>query len=95
MLVVDTRDQRITSPFQGWLLDEIIGQRPGWRQYFVRCQVDQESVYGIPLVALLHARARREEAHRGGFNDLIWLHPMRQVGQLHGGCALAQGFSAI
>ena len=24
MLVVDTRDQRISSPFQGWLLDEIL-----------------------------------------------------------------------
>ena len=85
---------RITSPFQGWLLDEILVTPQLASIFCLRCQVDQKSVNRIPLV-VLHAHARREEAHCGGFDDLIWLHPMRKVGQLHGGCALAQGFSAI
>ena len=83
VLVVDSRDQRISSPFQGWRLDD---QCTGRSQHSVGCKIDQKPVYGISPLALLHEDPRGEEAHHCWIHDQLWLHSLWAMGQLHRRC---------
>ena len=95
VLIVDARDQRIQSPYQGWLLDEILLNAQSGINILSDRQLVRFSSYGVPHEPFLRQGDRRVQADRGWIHDFLWIGALRQVGLLDGVCALAPGVPAI
>ena len=79
VLILDSRDQRIQSPYQGWLVDEIlVNAHANLNVLSDRNLV--RSPNRLPHEPFPHEDARRDEGGDGRLDDLLWLGAMRQVG---------------
>ena len=94
VIMVDDRDARMVSPFQGWLTKEIMSN----------CEFDQcpdgarpgdAAQLGVPPYPVRQLHAGRDQSRGGGgARHRDGLHECR-VGSTHGRGSLASGFSAL
>ena len=95
VLILDARDQRIQSPYQGWLLDEILLNAQSGINILSDRQLVRSPATGYHMNLFLRQGDRRVQADRGWIHDFLWIGALRQVGLLDGVCALAPGVPAI
>ena len=95
IMVLDHRDQRLQSPFQGWLLDEILTNANARISITSDVRLLRSPTTGISLQHLHDEDARQLQDGAGWIHDFLWLSSMRSLGLGDRGSAIARGFSAV
>ena len=83
VLIIDSRDKRIQSPYQGWLLDEILLNAQSGVNILSDRQLIRSPNSGYHMNLFYVPHHRRLQVHFGWIYDFIWHGSLCQVGQRH------------
>ena len=95
ILILDSRDARIQSPFQGWLLDEILLNSHSEVNVLADRQSIRTPISGYHMNPLLHEDDRRVQGDHCGKYDFIHHSAMCSLGHSDWGCSIPWGLPTV
>lgn len=95
VLILDARDQRIQSPYQGWLLDEILLNAQSGINILSDRQLVRSPATGYHMNLFYVGAIDGYKLNCGRVYDILWIGAMRPVGLFDRVSALAPGVPAI